>query len=60
MLVMKDAPHKADEFFTQEVIADGNHIQIIVNGKTDHRLHRPATKPTRRATSRRKATTPAA
>ena len=31
--VMKDAPHKADEFFTQEVIADGNHITIIVNGK---------------------------
>ncbi|MDY3562559.1 DUF1080 domain-containing protein [Gemmata sp. JC673] len=31
--VMKDAPHKADEFFTQEVIAEGNHIQIIVNGK---------------------------
>lgn len=31
--VMKDAPHKPDEFFTQEVIADGNHIQIIVNGK---------------------------
>ena len=31
--VMNDAPHKADEFFTQEVIADGAHIQIIVNGK---------------------------
>lgn len=31
--VMKDAPHKPDEFFTQEVIAEGNHIQIIVNGK---------------------------
>jgi hypothetical protein len=31
--VMKDAPHKADEFFVQEVIADGDHIQIIVNGK---------------------------
>lgn len=31
--VMDTAPHKADEFFTQEVIAEGNHIQIIVNGK---------------------------
>lgn len=31
--VMKDAPHLADEFFTQEVVAEGNHIQIIVNGK---------------------------
>ncbi len=33
ILVMKDAPHKPDEFFTQEVIADGNRIQISVNGK---------------------------
>lgn len=33
ILVMKDAPHKADEFFVQEVIAEGNHIQIFVNGK---------------------------
>jgi hypothetical protein len=32
--VMDKAAHKADEFFTQEVIADGNHIRIIVNGKT--------------------------
>lgn len=32
--VMKDAPHGPDEFFTQEVIADGPHIKIIVNGKT--------------------------
>jgi Domain of Unknown Function (DUF1080) len=31
--VMKDAPHKPNEFFVQEVIADGNHIQIFVNGK---------------------------
>ena len=31
--VLKDAPHKSDEFFTQEVIAEGNHIQIFVNGK---------------------------
>jgi hypothetical protein len=31
--VMDTAPHKPDEFFTQEVIADGNHIQIFVNGK---------------------------
>ncbi|HEY1188171.1 MAG TPA: DUF1080 domain-containing protein [Gemmata sp.] len=33
ILVLKDAPHKPNEFFTQEVIADGNHIQIVVNGK---------------------------
>jgi hypothetical protein len=32
--VMNDAPHKPDEWFTQEVIADGNHIIIKVNGKT--------------------------
>jgi hypothetical protein len=31
--VMKDAPNKPDEFFTQEVVAEGNHIQIFVNGK---------------------------
>jgi hypothetical protein len=31
--VMNDAPNKPDEWFTQEVIAKGNHIQIIVNGK---------------------------
>ena len=33
ILVMNDAPHQADEFFIQEVIAEGNHIQILVNGK---------------------------
>jgi 3-keto-disaccharide hydrolase len=33
ILVMNDAPNKPNEFFTQEVIADGPHIQIIVNGK---------------------------
>jgi hypothetical protein len=33
ILVLKDAPHKPDEFFVQEVIADGNHIKIFVNGK---------------------------
>jgi hypothetical protein len=32
VLVLNTAPHKPDEFFTQEVIAEGNHIQIIVNG----------------------------
>jgi hypothetical protein len=32
-ICIKDAPHKADEFFVQEVVADGNHIQIFVNGK---------------------------
>jgi len=31
--VMKDAPHKAGEFFTQEVVAEGDHITIFVNGK---------------------------
>lgn len=31
--VMNHAPNKPDEFFTQEVIAKGNHIQIFVNGK---------------------------
>ena len=30
---MNEAPHKPDEWFTQEVIADGNHITIQVNGK---------------------------
>jgi hypothetical protein len=34
VLVLNDAPHKPDEWFTQEVIADGNHIIIKVNGKT--------------------------
>ena len=31
--VLKTAPHKADEFFTQEVIAIGPKITILVNGK---------------------------
>jgi len=31
--VMDTAPHKPDEFFVQEVVAQGNHIQIFVNGK---------------------------
>jgi hypothetical protein len=31
--VLNTAPHGPDEFFTQEVVADGNHIQIFVNGK---------------------------
>ena len=31
--VMNTAPHKADEFFVQEVLADGEHIVIKVNGK---------------------------
>ncbi len=33
VLVLNTAPHKPGEFFTQEVIAQGNHIQIFVNGK---------------------------
>lgn len=32
--VMNIAPHKPDEWFTQEVTAKGNHIVIKVNGKT--------------------------
>ena len=31
--VMNTAAHKPEEFFTQEAIAEGNHIQIMVNGK---------------------------
>ncbi len=31
--VMNTAPNKPDEFFVQEVIVEGNHIQIFVNGK---------------------------
>ena len=31
--VMNTAAHKPDEFFVQEVVADGDHIQIFVNGK---------------------------
>jgi len=34
IVVLDTAPHKPDEFFTQEVIADGPKITIIVNGKT--------------------------
>lgn len=33
ILVLDTAPHKPDEFFVQEVIAEGDHIQIFVNGK---------------------------
>lgn len=33
-IVIKEKLHKPDEWFTQEVIADGNHIIIKVNGKT--------------------------
>ncbi|OWK44352.1 3-keto-disaccharide hydrolase [Fimbriiglobus ruber] len=33
IVVLNTAPHKPDEFFTQEVIADGPHITVIVNGK---------------------------
>jgi 3-keto-disaccharide hydrolase len=34
LCVMDTAPHKPDEWFTQEVTAIGNHIQINVNGRT--------------------------
>ena len=33
-VVILEQLHKPDEWFTQEVIADGNHIIIKVNGKT--------------------------
>jgi 3-keto-disaccharide hydrolase len=33
-LIILKAPHKPDEWFTQEVICKGNHIVIKVNGKT--------------------------
>ena len=33
VLVLNEAPHKPDEFFVQEVIAEGARIQIFVNGK---------------------------
>lgn len=33
LCVMDKAANKPDEFFVQEVIAEGNHIQIFVNGK---------------------------
>ncbi len=32
-ILVLEAPHKPDEWFTQEVIADGNHIIIKVNDK---------------------------
>ena len=37
--VLNTAPHQPDEWFTQEVMADGNRITIQVNGKitTDFR-----------------------
>ena len=34
LVVTGEAPHKPDEWFTQEVIAEGNHIVIKVNGRT--------------------------
>jgi hypothetical protein len=33
VLVLDAAPHKPDEWFTQEVTAEGDHITITVNGK---------------------------
>ena len=33
VLVLNDAPHKPEEWFVQEVIAEGDRIQIFVNGK---------------------------
>jgi Domain of Unknown Function (DUF1080) len=31
--VIKEQLHQPDEWFTQEIVAEGNHIQIFVNGK---------------------------
>ena len=41
--ILDKAPHKPDEWFTQEVIADGNHIIIKVNGKVtvDKKIDNP-------------------
>jgi hypothetical protein len=39
--VMNNAPHKPNEWFTQEVIAEGDHIIIKVNGKTTVDWHDP-------------------
>jgi hypothetical protein len=33
LIIVYTAPHKADEWFTQEVIADGNFIVMKVNGR---------------------------
>jgi hypothetical protein len=33
ILVLKTAPHAPDEWFVQEVIAEGPHIRVLVNGK---------------------------
>jgi hypothetical protein len=33
-IIVRKAPHKANEWFTQEVTAVGNHITIKVNGQT--------------------------
>jgi hypothetical protein len=39
--VLNNAPHKPDEWFTQEVIANGDRIIIKVNGKTTLDWHDP-------------------
>jgi hypothetical protein len=33
ILILDKAPHKPDEWFTQEVIAKGDHLTVFVNGK---------------------------
>jgi hypothetical protein len=32
-VLVLEAPHKPDEWFTQEVVANGNHLVVLVNGK---------------------------
>jgi hypothetical protein len=39
--VMNKAPHPPNEWFTQEVLAEGNHIVIKVNGQTTVDWHDP-------------------
>jgi hypothetical protein len=46
-LIVARAPHGADEWFTLEVIAVGNHITIKVNGKTTVDWHDPRNRYTR-------------
>jgi hypothetical protein len=40
-VLVYNAPNKPNEWFTQEVIAEGNHIIIKVNGKTTVDYHDP-------------------
>lgn len=39
LIQVSEAPHKSNEWFTMDVIAEGNHIVIKVNGKTMVETH---------------------